>query len=156
MPKVNAMLVVLNEKAFNQTLSWLNFDNVNLVAAVTENGSGKVVNLNGKQLPLVSFTFIHQIAVANKNLLWLICGFRNSLEELKQTKDFLILSGIPERQIINFELSAQINPIWVANLHHIEQNGADVFATGSNAVMHGLDLKNIYSDNTHGGVYQPS
>lgn len=151
------MLVVLNEKAFKQTLPWLNFDNVNLVAAVTENGSGKVVNLNGKQLPLVSFAFIHQIAVANKNLLWLICGFRNNSEDLQQTKDFLMLSGVSERQIVNFELSAQINPVWIANLHHIEQNGADVFATGSNAVMHGLDLKNIYLDKTQwGGVYQPS
>lgn len=154
MPKINAMLVVLNEKAFNQTLPWLNFDNVNLVAAVTENGNGKILNLGGKHLPLISFAFIKQFATANKNLLWLICGFRNSSEDLQHTKDFLIMNDIPEKQIVNFELSAQINPVWLANLHHIEQNGADVFATGSNAVMHGLDLNNFYSDKMNwGGVY---
>ena len=141
MEKINAVLVILNENSLANAMNSLNFANVNLVAAVMENGDGKFMAFGDKKIPLVSFASIQNLLGANQNFAWLISGQVSGGDDAYNIKKFLMENGVPEDNIVNFDLN--ISPEWIANLRHIEQHGADFFITGTSYAAVGLDLKYI-------------
>lgn len=52
-------------------------------------------------------------------------------------------AGVPEDNIVNFEIPVHISTEWLANLRYVEENGADFFATGISYTEVGLDLRYI-------------
>ena len=156
MEKINAVLVLLNRTALDETLKNLNLGNVNLAVIVSDSDTAeKTFTVGEKQIPRTSFANAHTLVKKYKDFVWLIGGGTGNV--LFKAKKFLTTLGIPEKNIVNFEVAAQVSPTWLANLRHIEENGADFFATGNEYTQNGLDLKyipRIYADNVMnlGGV----
>ena len=130
MDKINVVLIVLNNGLFEQTVRSLNFQRANLVAIIVENAPGKFLMFNDKEIPLVPFSAIQNVVDADKNFIWLISGFVNGVGDIWTTKKFLINSGVPEDNIVNFEILPHISVEWLANLRYVEKHGADFLATG--------------------------
>ena len=149
MEKINAVLVLLNRTALNETLKNLNLGNVNLAVIVSDSDTAeKTFTVGEKQIPRTSFANAHTLVKKYKDFVWLIGGGTGNV--LFKAKKFLMTLGIPEKNIVNLEVAAQASPTWLANLRHIEENGADFFATGNEYMQSGLDLKyipHIYADN---------
>jgi len=143
MEKMNAVLVVLNDKYFNHVLDTLNFKKVNLIAVIIENAQEKTLSINDEEIPIVLFSKIRTFWDDSKELFWLISGFVDDLNDLYKFKKFLMNNGIPEENIINFEILSRINSEWLGNLRYIEKHGADFFATGDDYTEVGLDLNCI-------------
>ena len=137
MEKINAVLVILNENSLVNALNGLNFANVNLIAGVMENGDGKFMHFDDKKIPLISFASIQNLLNADQNFVWLISGGGDAYN----VKNFLMDNGVPEGNIVNFDLS--ISPEWIANLRYLEKHSADFFATGMSFAEVGLDSKYI-------------
>ena len=151
MEKINAVLVLLNPNALNTALQSLNFNKANLLAIVAEKGDGQVIQLGNKKIPLISFASIQQILDAGKNFLWLISGISYDSSDFNKVKKFLTINGVPEDNIINFEVSSYISQNWIANLRYAEKYGAEFFATGISYVKDGLNFNFI----PHRGGSQP-
>jgi len=98
----------------------------------------------------VDFSAVKEILSRESKTLWLICGCPNGIEDIRRVKERLTVDGVPEDNIVNFELSAQINFAWLANLRHVEKNGANFFATGTSLCEVGLDFN--YIPGGHSGV----
>ena len=143
MEKINVVLVVLNNKNLGQAVRTLNLEKAKLVAVVVENIQGKSLKVGDKQIPIVPFPAIQRLLDAGKNFLWLINGFVNGIGDIWATKKFLMNNGIPEDNIVNFEIVPHISSAWLGNLRYIEENGADFFATGISYTEVGLDLNYI-------------
>ena len=141
MEKFNVVLVALNEKALVSALQNLDFAKVNIIAIVIENGNGRILTLGDKRIPLISFAFIQNVLNLGNNFLWLIVGQISGVNDIYKTKKFLMESGVPENNIVNFEL--MITSEWIANLRYVEKYGADFFATGISYTEVGLDLNFI-------------
>ena len=141
MKKLDVVLVMLNENALESTLRALNFETTNLVAVVIENGDGRVLTLNDKEVSTVSFASMQKFLNRGKDFLWLLSGVLNRYGDLWPMKKFLINSGVPEDNIVNFHM--QISYEYFANLHYIEEHGADFFATGISYTEVGLNLNFI-------------
>ncbi|MBO4780372.1 MAG: hypothetical protein J5497_07030, partial [Selenomonadaceae bacterium] len=65
--------------------------------------------------------------------------------------------GVPEKNILNFDLNPQISGTWLANLRHIEKYGADYFVTGNEYMQAGLNtdlIPSVYANKeiSRGGV----
>ena len=143
MEKLSVVLVVLNEKFFERAINSLNFDNINLVSIVIDNGNGKVLNRGEEKIPLVSFSDMQNLLDAGSNFIWLISGYQNSVNDIWKTKKFLMNCGVPEDNIVNFDILSHISVEWFANLRYVEKYGADFFATGISYTEVGLDLRYI-------------
>lgn len=143
MEKINVVLVVLNPKVLENTLANLNFDNVNLVAIVIENGNGKFIELGANKVLVISFNAIQMLLAQGENFLWLLSGIVNGVGDTLKMKNFLTDCGVPENNIINFELISHLSTDWIKNLRCVENHGADFFATGNSCTEFGLYLKNI-------------
>ncbi|MBE8950477.1 MAG: CDP-glycerol glycerophosphotransferase family protein [Quinella sp. 3Q1] len=141
MEKINVVLVVLNANALEQTLQSLNFNRANLCAIVIDNGNGKFFNLGQQRIPLVSFSAIQRLLDRGADFVWLISSSINGIGDLWKTKKFLMNSGVPEDNIVNFEILPHISFEWLANLRYVRENGADFFATGISYTEVGLDLR---------------
>ena len=141
MEKINVVLVVLNNKFLEQTIRSLSFYSANLVAIVVENSPKKFLKLGDKEIPLRPFSAVQNLIDADKNFIWLINGYINNVSDIWSTKKFLMDGGIPEENIVNFEILPHISVEWLANLRHVRKNGADFFATGISYTEVGLDLK---------------
>ena len=141
MAKINVVLVVLNNKCFDRAMSGLNFDIANLAAVVVEGSKADFLNLDGKQVPIIPFAMVQNLANAERNSVWLISGMINGVSDIYKMKKFLISNGVAEGNIVNFELL--ITPEWIANLRYVEEHGADFFATGIEFTAAGLDSKAI-------------
>ena len=150
MEKVNVVLVVLNREALENVIANLNFGNANLVAIITDPlPKEKNFQVGEQQIPLASFAQIQQRIKKHKDSLWLIGSYLTDLDDLCKLKKFLTANGLPEDKIVNFEVSSQVSPTWLANLRHVEKNGADFFATGNEYMRDGLNLKfipRVYAD----------
>jgi len=141
--KINVVLVALNNKKLAQAVRTLNLNKTNLVAVVVENINSRFLIVNEKKVPIVPFPAIQKLLDAGKNFLWLISGFVNNIGDIWTTKKFLMNNGVPENNIINFEILPHISSTWLGNLRYIEENGADFFATGISYTEVGLDLNYI-------------
>jgi len=139
--KANVVLVVLNRNALERAILNLNVANANLIAVVVEGGNGRVVSVGNRPIPLISFSLLQRLLDVGKNFLWLISGFVNNVGDIWKFKKFLMKSGVPEDNIVNFEL--QITAEYFANLRYVKEHGADFFATGISYTECGLDLRYI-------------
>ena len=141
MEKIKVVLVILNANKLQETLTSLNFGRANLVAVVVETGNGILLQVNDSQVPMIPFAAIGQLLTAGKNFVWLLSGYVSDAGDLWKFKKFLVASGVPEDNIVNFErwLTAE----WFANLRYVEKHGADFFATGISYAEVGLDLNFI-------------
>ena len=142
--KINAVLVLLRRDALEETVRNLNLDYVNLVAIITDSDDKEFKIGNGK-VPRIDFSNYKKNVKPYENLFWLLSGYMHNSEELLKMKKFLMLLGIPEANIINFDLSRQVSKAWLANLRYIEKNGADFFVLGNEIMQTDLDLKLIPS-----------
>ena len=143
MNKVNVVLVVLNKNYLRQAVGTLNFDKANLVAIIIDGIKEPILSLGSKEIPLVPFSMIQKLLDAGKNFFWLINGVVNNTGDIWQMKKFLMNNGIPDENIVNFEILLFMPVNWFANLKYIEKHGADFFATGIGYMRHGLDLNYI-------------
>ncbi len=144
MEKFKVILVVLNKNFLRNALTILNYNRTMPVAILTDDGAEKFVALNDKiRIQVLPIASLNQVLEIGKNFLWLICGRNSDKDAPDKLKKFLAANEVPEENIINFELTEQINPVWLANLRHVEENSADCFATGDSFTECGLDFKNI-------------
>lgn len=143
MNKVNVVLVVLDKNYLKQTVGTLNFYKANLVAIIIDGIKEPILSLGSKEIPLVPFSKIQKLLEAGKNFFWLINGYVNHVSDIWQTKKFLMSNGIPDENIVNFEVLPHISVEWLANLDYIKKHGADFFATGISYTEVGLDLNYI-------------
>ncbi|MBE8954286.1 MAG: CDP-glycerol glycerophosphotransferase family protein [Quinella sp. 2Q5] len=143
MQKIDVVLVLLNVNDFKSALKSLNFDAANLVAIVSEGGDGLAIKLGSKQIPFVSFSLMQKLLDRGADYVWLINGWVNDVGDIWKMKKFLLASGVPEDNIVNFEILPHIGPHWLGNLKYIEEHGADFFATGISYTEVGLDLDYI-------------
>ncbi len=143
MNKINAVLVVLDKNYFKKTVGTLNFNKVNLVAIIIDGIKEPILSLGSKEIPLVPFSMIQKLLDAGKNFFWLINGFVNGVGDIWQMKKFLMNNGIPDENIVNFEVLSHVSGEWLANLDYIKNHGADFFATGISYTEVGLDLNYI-------------
>ncbi len=156
MEKINAVLVMLNREALKETLKKLNLDNVNLATIIADTGE-KFFPVGENRIPMVNFSSIHKTVKTYKEYLWLVSGSASEDLAADKMKNFLMTFGVLEENIIRLEAPSRISKAWQANLRHVEEHGADFFATGNEYMQNGLDLKYIpcvYVDkeNSRGGV----
>ncbi|MBR0061767.1 MAG: hypothetical protein IJP68_09855, partial [Selenomonadaceae bacterium] len=157
MEKKDVVLVVLNEEFLERAIQNLNFDKVNLVMIIKDNADEKVFKVGDAEIPVELFSRISGYARGDNDFIWLISGYVNGIADLDAVKNFLTTYGVPEEKIFNFEIDSQISETWFANLHYIEERGADFFATGNADMQVGLNFNYIpcvYEDKTAalGGV----
>ncbi len=143
MKKINVVLVVLDNQFLKQAVGTLNFDRANLVAIIVEGVKEKILSLSDKEIPLVPFSMVQKLLDAGKNFFWLINGFVNEVGDVWRMKKFLMNNGIPDENIVNFEVLPHVSGEWLANLKYVENHGADFFATGISYTEVGLDLNYI-------------
>lgn len=143
--KKDVVLVVLNDESLDSAIQNLNLANVNLVMIIMNNvdDDEKVFKVGDKEVPLNLFSRINLYARTYRDLIWLISGYVNGVDDLDAIKNFLIENTVPEENIVNFEINSQISETWMANLHYIEENGADFFATGNECMQVGLNFNYI-------------
>ena len=157
MEKIDVVLVLLNGETLKDALKNLNLDNINLAMIVadaardadnaaddseveTDDNVSPVVE---NEIPQMTFSTVHKIDKKYKDFLWLLSG--GDRDALAKTKNFLVTLGVSEENIISLEAPAQINATWLANLRHVEEHGADFFATGNEYMQSGLNLNLIPS-----------
>ena len=143
MPKLDVVLVVLNVARFKEALRSLNVNNANLAAIVADGGDGSTMTLGGREIPILSFAKIKILLDAGDNFVWLINGFDSNVGDIWKAKKFLMDGGVPEDNIVNFEILPHLSNAWLANLRYVEANGADIFATGISYAEVGLDWRYI-------------
>ena len=140
MEKINAVLVLLRRDVLEETVRNLNLEHVNLVAIITDSDE-KEFSIGGGSVPRIGFSNYKKTIKPYENLQWLLSGYRRNSEELLKVKKFLMSLDVPETNIVNFDLSRQVSKTWLANLRHIEKNGADFFVLGNEIMQNDLDLK---------------
>ncbi len=158
--KIEVLLVVLNRDPLESVVKNLNFDNVNLVAIVTDGYGKKFFTAGDNKIPVTKFATIHSTMRKYKKIFWLIHGGANTANLLKM-KNFLMSGGVPEDNIVNIEVTAQTSATWLANLRHIEEHGADFFVTGNEYAQVGVNLNlipRVAADEKcrGGGVFSPT
>ena len=156
MEKINAVLVMLNRDALKKTLQKLNLDNINLATIIADTGE-KFFSVGEDRIPMVNFSSVHKIVKTYKEYLWLVSGSASEEVAADKMKNFLMTFGVLEENIVRLEAPSQMSTVWLANLRHVEEHGADFFATGNEYMQSGLDLKYtpcVYVDkeNSRGGV----
>ena len=139
MEKVDVVLVVLNEDFLDSTIRNLNLDNTNLVAIITD-VSKKTFTVGEKIIPTYSISSISDLVKDYSNSVWLISGGNDN--DCAKMRKFLSLNGVLENNIVICK-PAQFSPTWQANLRHVEEYGADFFATGNEYMRDGLNLNFI-------------
>ena len=154
MEKINVVLVVLKKEFLEQAIRNLNFDRANLATIIMDGGE-KTFSVGDKKIPITSFATALKVVKSYKNFVWLIVGYEKGVGDVDKMKKFLQVHGIAEGNIVNFELSEQINSTWIANVRHIEERGADFFVTGNEFTRDGVDfnlIPPVVADNAKGGV----
>ena len=152
------LIALINRQFLESEVKKLNLDNVNLLAIVTDNSEEKFFQLGEEEIPLRAFQTIKGLMRDYKAFFFLISGYENSIADVARIKNFLMASGSPEGNIVNFEITSQLSKTWLANLRHVEEYGADFFATGSEYTRNGLNLNYIpniqvkESDNRGGAI----
>ena len=141
MEKVNAVLVVLGVNHLKSVLGHLNPNTANLVTIMVDGYDKNSLSFGDKEVPVIPFANIPQTIDEHKNCIWLIRGSSTAVNNIYAMKKFLVMSGVPAENIVNFTL--MINPKWIANLNYVKKNGADFFATGISYTLFGLDLNSI-------------
>ena len=140
MDKKNVVPVMLSREALEETLQKLSKANV---VAIVADGDEKIFTVGEKKIPRIAFATLPDAAVKYKDCLWLIGGCVKGREDISKTKKLLMLFDVPEENILNLEVAAQIDATWLANFRHIEEHGADFFATGNDYMRDGLNMKYI-------------
>ena len=156
MPKIPAVLVVLNKNNIQYAVNSLNFDNAQLVGIITELGgvyqNRQFLYYENIRVPIFSFAEIGQILTQGKNLIWLISGVVRNVSDIYKTKKFLMSNGVPENNIVNFEIIPHITQAWIANIRYIEKNPVEFFATGISYIEAGLNFHVLGKGGGVGGL----
>ena len=140
MEKIDVVMIVLNREYLEHAIRNLDFGKVNL-ATIIMDGDAENFTVGSEQIPITSFANAPVLVKIYEGFIWLIVGYEKNLSEVLKMKNFLVTLGVSESKIVNFEISEQINPAWLANLRYAEENGADFFATGNEYTQSGLNLK---------------
>lgn len=145
MPKIPVILVVLNRNQVQNALTTLNFNSAQLLGVVTETGDGqtKILKFDGFNVPMFSFSAIGNLLIQFKNAVWLISGTVRGVGDIYRTKKFLMSNGVPEDNIVNFEVISHITPAWIANIRYIEKYPVEYFSTGISYTEAGLNFHAI-------------
>ena len=148
MEKIKVVLVVLNKKILSDAPAILNYGKVTPFLALTADGDGKFITLDKNiKVQVLPFSLIDQAVEYGKNFLWLICGQSDIPDAPDKIKNFLTANGVPEKNIVNFNLLTALNRFWLANLRAAESGQLQAFATGDDFTERGLDFKNIHGIN---------
>lgn len=139
MAKVNVVMIVLNAEFLERAIQNLNFDRANL-ATIIMDGDEKFVHIEEKKFPVNSFADVLKTVKKYKDFIWLIVGYKKSIDDILKMKKFLMSFDVSEKNIVNFEMPEQTSLSWLANLRYIEKHSADFFATGDKHTQNGLNL----------------
>ena len=142
MEKIDVMLVTPTEKSLAEAAKNLNLDAVNLVGAVTDIPKKKSFLVGKEKITAFPFISIARLVSKFKKNFWLIGG-TNDTGELLNLQKFLAANDVATEKIVNVEISSQLSVTWLANVRHVENFGADFFATGDEYIRDGLNLKFI-------------
>lgn len=138
------ILVVLNKKNFGNALKSLNYDNVSPYVVLAEGGNGQFIKMGDKfKAQILPFEYLDQTLEVGVNFLWLICGGNDDSDAANKMKDFLMLNGVAENNIVNFGWTEPFGAAWTKNLQLIESGGANSFATGDILTERGLNFANF-------------
>lgn len=154
MDKIHVVLVLLDSKNLEVALKSLNINNAKVVAIVmeTQEEVEKMVTYEEIEISVVPLFSITTLLAEAQSYVWLISGFVNDKGDIEKAKNFLMASGVPEDNIVNFEIASNITPTWIANLRYIEKNPVDFFATGAGYFETGLNLRSISEIGGYKGV----
>ena len=142
MNKVRVVFVALSKKIPVNHLLLVNYNRVSPLALLTEDGDGNFLEITKDiKVQILPFSFVDKIVEVGQNCLWLVFGSTDKPSAASGMKKFLSSNGVPEANIVNFELLAQVNPSWLANLRFVEEGKANSFATGDDLTVCGLDFK---------------
>ncbi len=143
MEKTDVVLAAFTRDSLEGAIKNLNPDSANLVAILTDADKDETFSVDGKDIPLFSFTRIKKLVRKNRACVYLICDCVNGLHDLYKMKRFLTASGVPEENIVNFKLDEQITPTWLANLRYVEEHDIGFFVTGNEFTRDGLNVNFI-------------
>ena len=148
MEKTEIVLVVWDKKSLKNAVKKLKFGVANLTAIISDGHKEKIFHAGKRQFPIFSFAQIQQPAKRYSNALWMIGDNLKKKYYLRRMKKFLTASGVPEDNIFNLdtfdeEIFSKMSETWRANVKHVEENGADFFATGNESMCNGLHLEFI-------------
>ena len=144
MEKINVVLVLLNSVTLEETLKKLNLDNINLTMILNEGDPEEnFITVGEDEIPRMAFFAAYKIENTYKDFIWVVSGGSNDVEFLAKTNSFLEAINVPEGNIVNLEVFAQISETWLANLRYIEEHGAEFFATGNEYMRDGLNFNFI-------------
>ena len=149
--KTDVVLVMLNRDLLESVIKNLDFNKINLINLIMDRDPEEPVpivpkqvfyQLGEDQIPLKTFAQVHLVIHDYKKSVWMICGCDNS-DDAFRMKNLLTIGGVPEDNILNFNIAPQISETWLANLRYVEEYGADFFATGNEYIQVGLNMKFI-------------
>ena len=145
MNKIRVVLLVLDKNKIESTLRTLNFQNAIPVLIITEisEGTSQVYHYCGLEIPMFPIASIQKIIEIAGSFIWLINGFVHQVSDIYKIKKFLVSNGVPEDNIVNFEVLFHLTPSWIANIRYIEKNPIDFFATGISYIEAGLNFQVI-------------
>lgn len=154
MDKIPVVLVVPNVKKLNDVLGALNFNNAKPVAIITETSGNQIGSFSYGNFtaPVAPFTQLKSAIVQARNCVWLIGGCLNGVSDLYKIKKLLAASGVPEDNIVNFEVAPHISPSWIANVRYAEKYPVDFFATGISYTEAGLNFRVIPGGGGYRGI----
>ena len=148
MEKAEIVLVVWDKKSLKSAVKKLKFGVSNLAAIISDGNKEKIFHAGKRQIPIFRFEQIQQSVKKYPNALWMIGDNLKKKYYLRKMKKFLAASGVPEDNIFNLdvfdaEIFSQVSEKWLANVRHVEENGADFFATGDESMCNSLHLEFI-------------
>lgn len=142
--KIPAVLISINKNSLNNAFFSLNLNKVNLIAILSDEFGNNPVQLSidNKMIPIYPIANIQKFI--NDKTKFLLSGVKSSVVELWKMKKFLIKSGIPSENIINFYVMEHITNEWIGNLRYIEKHQMDYFSTGISYSEVAFDIRRIF------------
>ena len=147
MEKIHVVLVSMNKNSLTNTFSILNFDKVEIDAVFSDEinrGGGTLIhNVRGYEIQFLPLKNIQYFLRSNGNFIWLLCGFKNRVDDFERIKKFLMANAIAEKNILNFDIVENLSEKWIGNIRYIEKNSVNYFVTGDSYMQTDLNLEKI-------------
>ena len=134
---------MLDKTLLKEALGCMNLNAVQLETIIIEGGDDQAFRLGELTLPTHSFTSIEQYSSHGAEYIWLLNGSGADVGKVWPLAKFLIESGVPKDNIVNFIIASHISWAWLGNLKYIETHAVEYFVTGISYAEVGIDLERI-------------
>ena len=139
--KANVILVAFNETFLDKALKRLNVETVNVVAALLNESDDETLAAlkEAKKIPIASVDNLERFLISNRDCLWLLCGYNAGADEPNNIAEYILRSGVPRSNIINFIPKMHFDLTWSANLKQAIE-GCDFIVLGDIRAAVGFDV----------------